>query len=113
MEFKSLTKNTALPDCVFFPKFLNHLNLSDAAKLLYCYYLNRTIEQMTTDPTGRLYISIYLEDTAEIMCKSVSTIKRLTKELEDCGLLHRSRQRSGKPACVYLNLPAHSETPVI
>lgn len=113
MEFKSLTENTALPDCGIFPKFLNHLNLSDAAKLLYCYYLNRTIEQTITDQAGRLYISDYVKETAELMCKSTSTIKRLTKELEDCGLLRRSRQRIGKPACVYLNLPAHSETPVI
>lgn len=109
MNFQMMTQKTVLPACIPYPKFLNRFDLSDGSKLLYCYYLNQTMERSHVDDSGRVYVVVNVAEAAELMGKSVSTIKRLTKELEAHGLLRRSRQRIGKPACVYLCFPSDSE----
>lgn len=105
MNYRYLSGQTVLPACMPYPRFLSTFDLSDAARLLYCFLMSFTLERNETDVEGRLYATCSIEEMAANMSKSVTTIKRLLKELETSGLLQRKRSRIGVKSRIYLCLP--------
>lgn len=92
-----------LPQELFRHEELKELSLE--AKILYSFFINRvTLSQVSgwEDDLGRVYIIFPVEEAAELLGKSVSTMSRCYKELETMELIHRHRRGLGKVDLIYV-----------
>ena len=93
--------------------------MSSTAIVLYAKLLNRSNLSITNgkvDEFGRVYINYKLEDLAEEMGKSLSTIKENMRELVDAGLIEKKRMRKGRANMIYVKVPSSSivgKSPVV
>ena len=79
-----------------------YADLDDSAKLLYSKMIERAgwsacNEEKFSDKSGRLFIIYTVEQMKKDLQKSQPTIVKLTKQLEDKGLIEKVRQGQGKP----------------
>lgn len=106
-----LSKGTKLTNYSVIPNDLHGGELSSTATILYSKLLNRSNLSITNgkvDEVGRIYINYKLEDLAEEMGKSLSTIKENMRELVDAGLIEKKRMRKGRANMIYVKVPSSS-----
>ncbi len=106
-----LTKGTKLTNYSVIPNELHGGELSSTATILYSKLLNRSNLSITNgkvDETGRIYINYKLEDLAEEMGKSLTTIKENMRELVDAGLIEKKRMKKGRANMIYVKVPETS-----
>ena len=114
-----LTRGTKLTNYSVIPNDLHGGELSSTATILYSKLLNRSNLSITNgkvDEFGRVYINYKLEDLAEEMGKSLSTIKENMRELVDAGLIEKKRMRKGRANMIYVKVPSSSivgKSPVV
>ena len=110
-ELQFLTHGTKLTNYSVIPNDLHGGELSSTATILYSKLLNRSNLSITNgkvDEFGRVYINYKLEDLAEEMGKSLSTIKENMRELVDAGLIEKKRMRKGRANMIYVKVPSSS-----
>ena len=106
-----LTKGTKLTNYSVIPNDLHGGELSSTATILYSKLLNRSnlsIINGKVDEVGRIYINYKLEDLAEEMGKSLTTIKENMRELVDAGLIEKKRMTKGRANMIYVKVPETS-----
>ena len=114
-----LTKGTKLTNYSVIPNDLHGGELSSTATILYSKLLNRSNLSITNgklDEQGRVYINYKLEDLAEEMGKSLTTIKENMRELVDAGLIEKKRMTKGRANMIYVKVPSSSivgKSPVV
>lgn len=114
-----LTKGTKLTNYSVIPNELHGGELSSTATILYSKLLNRSNLSITNgkvDEAGRIYINYKLEDLAEEMGKSLTTIKENMRELVDAGLIEKKRMTKGRANMIYVKVPETSivgKSPVV
>ena len=84
-----------------------YADLDDSAKLLYSKMIEKAgwsacNEEKFSDKSGRLFIIYTVEQMKKDLQKSQPTIVKLTKQLEDKGLIEKVRQGQGKPTRIYI-----------
>ena len=114
-----LTRGTKLTNYSVIPNDLHGGELSSTATILYSKLLNRSNLSITNgkvDEVGRIYINYKLEDLAEEMGKSLTTIKENMRELVDAGLIEKKRMTKGRANMIYVKIPSSSivgKSPVV
>lgn len=114
-----LTKGTKLTNYSVIPNDLHGGELSSTATILYSKLLNRSNLSITNgkvDEVGRIYINYKLEDLAEEMGRSLTTIKENMRELVDAGLIEKKRMTKGRANMIYVKVPETSivgKSPVV
>lgn len=114
-----LTRGTKLTNYSVIPNDLHGGELSSTATILYSKLLNRSNLSITNgkvDEVGRIYINYKLEDLAEEMGKSLTTIKENMRELVDAGLIEKKRMTKGRANMIYVKVPETSivvKSPVV
>ena len=107
-----ITNSTALPPYMMYPKFLLTQHISETAKLIYVLLLDRARLSATkheyTDRNGRVYIYYPIEDMADDIHKSRTTVKNAFAALEDSRLIVRVHQGIGHASKIYVKV--HIET---
>ena len=107
-----ITNHTALPPYMMYPKFLLAQHISETAKLVYVLLLDRARLSATkheyTDRNGRVYIYYPIEDMADDIHKSRTTVKNAFAALEDSRLIVRVHQGIGQASKIYVKV--HIET---
>ena len=107
-----ITNHTALPPYMMYPKFLLTQHISETAKLIYVLLLDRARLSATkheyTDRNGRVYIYYPIEDMADDIHKSRTTVKNAFAALEDSRLIVRVHQGIGQASKIYVKV--HIET---
>jgi DNA-binding MarR family transcriptional regulator len=93
-----LTKDSALPPYLMFPRFLLDSPLNETAKLLYVVLLDRArLSQQNegwTDDQGRVFLYFPIKDLAETLHKGETAIKKALNALEKANLIIRVRRGS-------------------
>ena len=118
-ELHFLTQGTKLTNYSVIPNDLHGSGLSSTAIVLYAKLLNRSNLSITNgkvDEFGRVYINYKLEDLAEEMGRSLSTIKENMNELVLAGLVEKQRMTKGRANMIYVKVPDTSivgKSPVI
>ena len=118
-ELHFLTQGTKLTNYSVIPNDLHGGELSSTATILYSKLLNRSnlsIINGKVDEVGRIYINYKLEDLAEEMGKSLTTIKENMRELVDAGLIEKKRMTKGRANMIYVKVPETSivgKSPVV
>ena len=113
MKLCRYTGGTRLREYYPIPKDILLLGLPSTAILLYGLLLERaTLSQKNgySDENGWIYVIYVQEDLAELLSVSVRLVSRYVKQLEDQGLLKRSRRSRKCANHYYLYLPADSVT---
>ena len=114
-----LSKSTRLTNYSVIPNGLHVGELSSTATILYSKLLNRSNLSITNgkvDEFGRVYINYKLEELAEEMGKSLTTIKENMRELVDAGLIEKKRMTKGQANMIYVKVPETSivgKSPVV
>ena len=107
-----ITNHTALPPYMMYPKFLLTQHICETAKLIYVLLLDRARLSATkheyTDRNGRVYIYYPIEDMADDIHKSRTTVKNALAALEDSRLIVRVHQGIGQASKIYVKV--HIET---
>lgn len=107
-----ITNHTVLPPYMMYPKFLLTLHISETAKLIYVLLLDRARLSSTkheyTDRNGRVYIYYPIEDMADDIHKSRTTVKNAFAALENSRLIVRVHQGIGQASKIYVKV--HIET---
>ena len=107
-----ITNRTVLPPYMMYPKFLLTLPISETAKLIYVLLLDRArlsaAKHEYTDRNGRVYIYYPIEDMADDIHKSRTTVKNALAALEDSRLIVRVHQGIGQASKIYVKV--HIET---
>ena len=107
-----ITNHTVLPPYMMYPKFLLTLPISETAKLIYVLLLDRArlsaAKHEYTDRNGRVYIYYPIEDMADDIHKSRTTVKNALAALEDSRLIVRVHQGIGQASKIYVKV--HIET---
>ena len=101
-------QHTRLPSFLPMPRFLVKLSISNTAKLLYTLMLGKAqLSQKNSwvDDGGRVYFVYTIQQMAEDMDKSVTTIKDATKELVEAHLLEKIPQGRGRTNRLYILFP--------
>ncbi len=118
-ELHFLTQGTKLTNYSVIPNNLHGGELSSTATILYSKLLNRSNLSITNgkvDEFGRVYINYKLEDLAEEMGRSFTTIKENMRELVDAGLIEKKRMTKGRANMIYVKVPETSivgKSPVV
>ena len=105
-------QNTKIPTFLPMPRFLIKLPISNTAKMLYVLLLGKAqLSQKNAwlDEMGRVYFVYTLQQMAEDMNKSVTTIKDAMKELLAAHLLEKVPQGRGRPNRLYILLQNEKE----
>lgn len=107
-----ITNHTALPPYMMYPKFLLTQHISETAKLIYVLLLDRARLSATkheyTDRNGRVYIYYPIEDMADDIHRSRTTVKNAFAALEGSKLIVRVHQGIGQASKIYVKV--HIET---
>ena len=107
-----ITNHTALPPYMMYPKFLLTQHIIETAKLIYVLLLDRArlsaAKHEYTDRNGRVYIYYPIEDMADDIHKSRTTVKNALAALEDSRLIVRVHQGIGQASKIYVKV--HIET---
>ncbi|SCW67680.1 Replication initiator protein A (RepA) N-terminus [Lachnospiraceae bacterium C10] len=106
-----LSKSTKLTNYSVIPNDLHGGELSSTSTILYSKLLNRSNLSITNgkvDEFGRVYINYKLEDLAEEMGRSLTTIKENMRELVDAGLIEKKRMTKGRANMIYVKVPETS-----
>lgn len=110
-ELQFLTRGTKLTNYSVIPNDLHGGELSSTATILYSKLLNRSNLSITNgkvDEVGRIYINYKLEDLAEEMGKSLTTIKENMRDLVDAGVIEKKRMTRGRANMIYVKVPETS-----
>lgn len=107
MDSCFLSDPSFIPESIPYPCFLNDFQITSSAKLLYCLLLGTVLTSGEEDENGHLFICCSIEHLTIHFCRSISTLKRLLRELEDMGLLKRNRQKIGAPSRLYPLFPEY------
>ena len=103
-----ITNRTALPPYMMYPKFLLTLHISETAKLIYVRLLDRARLSATkheyTDRNGRVYIYYPIEDMADDIHRSRTTVKNAFAALEGNKLIVRVHQGIGQASKIYVKV---------
>ena len=84
-----------------------YADLDDGAKLIYSRMLEiaglsaQNLDKFT-DKNGRMFIYYTVEKMKHDFKRSQPTIVKLTKQLENIGLIEKVRQGQGKPSKIYI-----------
>ena len=105
MEVEFLTADTALPPCLPLPGAMLGLPVSSTAKVMYARLLGEIYTAETEDINGILFIQFPIAELAAALGRSVMTVKRTLRELEDAGLILRVRREIGAPNRIYVLVP--------
>lgn len=107
-----ITNHTVLPPYMMYPKFLLTQHIIETAKLIYVLLLDRArlsaAKHEYTDRNGRVYIYYPIEDMADDIHKSRTTVKNALAALEDSRLIVRVHQGIGQASKIYVKV--HIET---
>ena len=110
-ELHFMTQGTKLTNYSVIPNDLHGGELSSTATILYSKLLNRSnlsIANGKVDEFGRVYINYKIEDLAEEMGRSLTTIKENMRELVDAGLIEKKRMTKGRANMIYVKVPETS-----
>lgn len=103
-----ITNHTVLPPYMMYPKFLLAQHISETAKLIYVLLLDRARLSATkheyTDRNGRVYIYYPIEDMADDIRKSRTTVKNAFAALEGSKLIVRVHQGIGQASKIYVKV---------
>lgn len=107
-----ITNHTALPPYMMYPKFLLTQHISETAKLIYVLLLDRARLSATkheyTYRNGCVYIYYPIEDMADDIHRSRTTVKNAFGVLEGNKLIVRVHQGIGQASKIYVKV--HIET---
>ena len=107
-----ITNHTVLPPYMMYPKFLLTQHIIETAKLIYVLLLDRArlsaAKHEYTVRNGRVYIYYPIEDMADDIHKSRTTVKNALAALEDSRLIVRVHQGIGQASKIYVKV--HIET---
>ncbi|MGN0149409.1 MAG: replication initiator protein A [Clostridia bacterium] len=108
-----ITKQTVLPTYMMYPKFLLTLPISETAKLIYIMLLDRARLSASkgdyTDKNGHVYIYYPIEDIADDIHKSRTTVKNALAALETSKLILRVHQSIGQASKIYVKIIRETE----
>ena len=103
-----ITNHTALPPYMMYPKFLLAQHISETAKLVYVLLLDRARLSATkheyTDRNGCVYIYYPIEDMADDIHRSRTTVKNAFAALEGNKLIVRVHQGIGQASKIYVKV---------
>ena len=105
MDCEFITSDMPMPDCMFFPKALLPLSISNTAKIMNCLILDTVLKTGIKDENGTLFVYFPLSKLAADISKCIMTVGRYLNELEKEGLIMRIRQELGKPNRIYVLVP--------
>ena len=103
--------DTELTGYMPIPRELIQMDLPSTALLIYGALLDRgTLSRKNhyTDDNGHVYVIFPVDRLAESFHLSDTAVKRHLRELEDRGLIRRSREKRHCPSHIFLNLPSGS-----
>ena len=91
MNFEFMTIDTPLPPCMPFPRALTGFPVSSTAKVMYCRMLDAMLSKGQEDENGILFVCFPVTAIAAVLSRSSMTVKRSLNELENAGLMMRSK----------------------
>lgn len=111
---QAIYKDTKFINDMLFPKFLFPLKISSTAKFVYVTLINKAIsscskQEMLIDENGEQYIHFTIENLAEVMHKSESTIKSCLNTLRQEGLIKTVQSGAGQPNRIYILMPEEDD----
>ena len=113
MQTKKITRNTAFPDYMIFPKFLIDLKISETSKILYAILLDRTRLSRKSpqwqDENGDIYIYYRIDNLVTRLHKGKTAVENSLTLLEENNLIQRKRQGVGRPNRIYVKIPFSAE----
>ena len=98
-----------------FPRFLlqhPYRQLSNDAKLLYCFLLDRTSLSMKNgwnDALGRVYVIFPRSEVMELLGVSDKTATKLFQELQGCGLIDKLKSGRCQADKIFVAMPEEAQ----
>jgi hypothetical protein len=112
MDF--LTKDSAMPVYLVFPRFLLDSDLGETAKLLYIVLLDRArLSQQDArwrDEQGRVFLYYTIQDLGRTLHKGKSAIHEALLALENAGLIVREHQGARKANRIFIKCLTSGKT---
>jgi len=111
MKTTYITKATSFENYTIFPNELFKVNLKPISILVYITLIKfSTISRKNgfIDKNGNVFAKISQATLAEILNKSVSTIKLALNELKNAGLIEIKRRGQGLSNLTYVLIPQNS-----
>lgn len=103
-----LRVDTDLPSYFMYPRFLLTEKINETACAVYILLYNRALvsrKNHWVDSSGNVYMVFPLKELAEVLNKSVSTIKTALSALEKNDLIVRHRNGACKANYIYVRIP--------
>jgi len=110
MKVQSIMKNSKLGMYIPVPISLLTSDFSSTTLLIYGSLLNRALLSQRNDwknQNGEVYIRFSIDELANYVGKGISTVKASLKELEEFGLIRRTRIDL-YTTLIYVNAPENS-----
>ena len=110
-------EESGVPSYMIYPRFLLELeDLSDADRAVYVQLLDRSRLSMKhaekwTDEEGHVYLIFTYKELAQKLHRSQSAVKRALHNLDEVGLIERSRRGVHQANHIYVKLPAGQDGP--
>ena len=116
MSNKFLKRDTKLINYMAYPRFLMKVKLSETAKLIYMFLLDRARLSMTqegwSDSDGHIYIYYDIKSLAADSGKSIDTVKDVLRALEEADLILREKQpKIGASRKIYVKTRVEKNPP--
>ena len=111
IKLRPFLTDTDLTGYMPVPREVMQMDLPSTAVLIYGTLLDRgTLSQKNqyTDESGHVYVIFPVDRLADSLHISDTAVKRHLRELEEQGLIRRTREKRHAPSHIYLNLPSGS-----
>ena len=112
-DLRFLSKETRLTNYSTIPNELYGSGISSTAMIVYAKLLNRanlSISNGRVDELGRIYVFYRIEDLADEIGRSTSTIKENINELVEADLIEKRRADKGRANLIFVKVPESSLT---
>ena len=107
-----INETTEIGSYLIFPRSLLQLELTATEHSVYMLLLDRwrlsARSEEWRDREGNTFLYFPIQELAQQLGRSATTVKKALGKLEEKGLICRKRQGLGKPNRIYLGLPAES-----
>ena len=107
-----LKSDSNLPPYMAYPRFLQDVDISETAKLVYMLLLDRARLSMKNQPwqdeIGRVFVLYTIPALAKDIGKGETTVKKALNQLVQQDLIWKQSQGAGRPNKIYVKIPAEN-----
>ena len=109
MQTDYIISGVELPPHIPYPRFLLTVDMKLIAKVVYAVVLDAAMRSQTVDRHGRRYAALSVDNIAEIIDRTPTTVRTALNELEGTGLVERMPTSYKAPARIYVKLPSSED----